>query len=419
MKPLATSLYRPSNRIMNIKSKRGLLVSVGILASVQGASVGLISVFSRIFANSLQLNQTQIGTLVFARSIGSLAAILVGGMFVDKFGAVRVLRVCTVAYGLAYGLSGTLNSYTEMVLVFGVLGIAYAFVDASLYSYGVSQFPGRERVIIMFLQFCFGLGALSYAQLAIWLADSFASHGVVFWGVAMLLATPVCILIIRRDGYSQKTSQSRTVTTTGLLSKWQGVALLFLVMFLYMGSQVTTLLWFPELLHQRYSNSFSNPNKIISLFWVGTLLGRLLFSLVLDKRGESRTLLFAFVLAGSILSWSICILKVPILICSIILFLIGLTTAGIYPLVLDLGLSLVPSASGMLAAVLMGGAQLANAFFSKASASVVSNFGWALGALMPGMLLSLAALALLVGHEQLGKVPGGNKTSSTGFSNHL
>lgn len=402
---------------MNTKSKRSLLVSVGILAYVQGASVGLISVFSPIFSHSLQLNQTQIGTLIFARSIGSLATILVGGMFVDRFGAIRVLRICTLAYALAYGLSGTLNSYTEMVLVFGVLGIAYAFVDTSLYTYGVSQFPGRKRVIIMFLQFCFGLGALSYAQLAMWLADDFASHGVVFWGLAMLLAGPACILAVRRDGDSQKISQSRAVTTAGLLSKWQGVALLCLVMFFYMGSQVTTLLWVPELLHQQYSHSFSNTNKIISLFWVGTLLGRLLFSLVLDKRGESRTLLFVFVLAGSILSWSMCILSVPIFLRSIILFLIGLTTAGIYPLILDLGLSLVPSASGMITAVLMGGAQLGNAFFSKASASVVSNFGWLLGVLIPGMLLSLAALALLLGHNQLGTVQEADKPSSTGFSN--
>jgi fucose permease len=304
-----------------------------------------------------------------------------------------------------------------MVLVFGVLGIAYAFVDTSLYTYGVSQFPGRKRVIIMFLQFCFGLGALSYAQLAMWLADDFASHGVVFWGLAMLLAGPACILAVRRDGDSQKISQSRAVTTAGLLSKWQGVALLCLVMFFYMGSQVTTLLWVPELLHQQYSHSFSNTNKIISLFWVGTLLGRLLFSLVLDKRGESRTLLFVFVLAGSILSWSMCILSVPIFLRSIILFLIGLTTAGIYPLILDLGLSLVPSASGMITAVLMGGAQLGNAFFSKASASVVSNFGWLLGVLIPGMLLSLAALALLLGHNQLGTVQEADKPSSTGFSN--
>lgn len=238
---------------MNTKSKRSLLVSVGILAYVQGASVGLISVFSPIFSHSLQLNQTQIGTLIFARSIGSLATILVGGMFVDRFGAIRVLRICTLAYALAYGLSGTLNSYTEMALVFGVLGIAYAFVDTSLYTYGVSQFPGRKRVIIMFLQFCFGLGALSYAQLAMWLADDFASHGVVFWGLAMLLAGPACILAVRRDGDSQKISQSRAVTTAGLLSKWQGVALLFLVMFFYMGSQVTTLLWVPELLQDRKS----------------------------------------------------------------------------------------------------------------------------------------------------------------------
>ena len=76
----------------------------------------------------------------------------------------------------------------------------------------------------------------------------------------------------------------------------------------------------------------------------------------------------------------------------LLLLLVGLSTAGIYPLILDLGVSLMPLSRGLATGLLMTGAQLGNTVFSRLALVIETYQGFLVGVLMPGILLGLGAL---------------------------
>lgn len=374
---------------MNNKDAKIVLAALGISSYIQGVSIGLISVFGELFG-SLGLTQTQIGSLIFVRSLGSLAAVLIGGALADRIGEGRVLRLSTLAYSLIFVLTGTLWGYVQLLVCFGLLGVFYALVDSSLYPYAVSQFPNNKRAVITFLQFCFGIGALTYPILGVWLARRLLTHAVTFWILGLILVLSWFALrfsrkpAIKRENSNQVGVPSRAVDL-------QEIGFLIIVMFLYMGSQMTTLVWMPHLLAERFPQ-FSAAGSTMSLFWIGVLLGRLILARIPSGRVKSHSLLRICLVGGSLFSLAITLPIVSTRESVLLLLLVGLSTAGIYPLILDLGVSLMPLSRGLATGLLMTGAQLGNTVFSRLSLVIETYQGFLVGVLMPGILLGLGAL---------------------------
>lgn len=120
--------------------------------------------------------------------------------------------------------------------------------------------------------------------------------------------------------------------------------LILIMAFLYTGHQTTITMWFPTYLTEDLEFSAAFMGSVISLYWTGVLVGRILYTFVFKKIKAATfimitsilgsVLLAAAIISGTQLLWQIGVAG------------LGILTGALFPLFIMLGCSLFPKNSG-------------------------------------------------------------------------
>lgn len=328
-----------------------------------GINDGAVGVLLPGMQTTYHVGKDTLSLLFLAGTFGYLTASFNNGLLLDKLGNRRFLLLGTLLMGLGFALLSSRPPFVLLLVGLVPIGFGAAMLDAGLNSY-IASLP-ENTALLNYLHAFYGMGAL----LGPLVASSFLAVGWVWnsvyfvWiGIAILVFIGIGLAFPRKAKASQKEEQEAGGNVLLLALRERVVWLAALFLLFYVGTEVSLGSWSFSLLTQQRGGPILFSGWIVSGYWVGLTLGRLLLGKVGQRIGNRRLIeaCLSGVVVGMLLVWVVPQLAVA----AFALFLTGFSLGPIFPTTIalmskTLKTRILSSAIGFLASLgSMGGALL-------------------------------------------------------------
>ncbi|HTK07714.1 MAG TPA: MFS transporter [Ktedonobacteraceae bacterium] len=378
-----------SGRLTSPRLKLGLSFFTFILV---GANDGAVGVLLPSIMKQYAVNESTIGLLFLASTCGYLIASFNVGTLMEKFGSWQTLLLGIVLFLLGTGTLILQPPFTILPAAYFFIGMGVAIIDPGLNIY-IASLP-QNTALLNYLHGFYGIGALLGPIIAsALLALSFGWNSIyVFWfAVALLLLASFSIIFRdwRQTQASDGEKGQKSTLSIILRSRYVWIAAIF--MLFYVGGEVTLGNWSYSLLTQDRHGLALISGWIVSGYWLGLTLGRLLLGSVAKQIGDKRMIQFCLLgtVVGLVITW-----VAPVAAISAIgLFITGFSLGPIFPTTIAVTSRTLPSrilASSIGFIVSLG--SMGAAFFPWIMGNLAQHIG----------LWSLLPFCILIALTQLG-----------------
>ena len=358
---------------MKEKQHRRTYFGFMILMIALGASDAVRGVFTPIFSEHFSLSAAQLSTIVTAGYLGNLVFLMFGGRVVDKLDRRVSFLGLTVLWMLALAMYCLTDSYA--VLVFGAflsLGCS-TLINTTMNLYTTILFAASPGMAVNFLYFIQGIGTSGGQSLAGNLATGFVS-----WKITNLLLIGIgviALLILFRAPLPEQPKEQGGKTGGGFrtIAATPAFWMMILIFAFYFVAEHGIANWLVAYANMELGIPMGTAANYVAVFSVGIMVGRLVFSPMVDRLGVFKSMCLCATAAA-------------------ILFVIGSVSGGrmlwvlsasglffsiIYPtLVMSISKFYAPavlsSASGMIISV----ASLGDILFNAVFGSIVDMIGY-------------------------------------------
>ena len=304
-----------------------------------------------------------ISLLFLAGTLGYFIASFNNGLLLNKLGNRRFLLLATLIMLLGFALMSSRPPFFLLLLGIVPIGFGGAMLDAGLNSY-IARLPDNTARL-NYLHAFYGIGALLGPLVAsAFLALGWVWNSVYFvWiGMTILVLFGIGLAFPRGETVSHKEEQKAGGNVLFLALRQRVVWLGALFLLFYVGTEVSLGVWSFSFLIQERNGQLLISGWIVSGYWIGLTLGRLLLGKMSQWFGNRRLIeaCLGGVVIGMLLMWIVPQLPVT----SFALFITGFSLGPIFPTTIalmsdTLPSRIVPSAIGFLASFgSMGGALL-------------------------------------------------------------
>jgi fucose permease len=358
-----------------------------------GMNDGAVGVLLPGMQTSYHVGKDTLSLLFLAGTLGYLTASFNNGLLLDKLGNRRFLLLGTLLMGLGFVLLSSRPPFVLLLVGIVPIGFGAAMLDAGLNSYIASLPENTAR--LNYLHAFYGTGAL----LGPLVASSFLAVGwvwnsvyVVWIGVALLVFLGIGLAFPSRARAAEKEEPEAGGTVLFLALRERVVWLAAVFLLFYVGTEVSLGSWSFSLLTQERGGPILLSGWIVSGYWVGLTVGRLLLGKVGQRIGNRRLIeaCLSGVVVGMLLVWVVPHLAVA----AFALFLTGFSLGPIFPTAIalmseTLKTRILASAIGFLASLgSMGGALL-----PWIAGNLAQHFG--LWTLLPYIMVLTAIMLVL------------------------
>lgn len=345
-----------------------------------GANDGAFGVLLPSFRSHYQLTDATVGLAFFASSLGYLLSSFNNGLLIEKVGSRRALMLGAALFLLSAGGISFMPPFAVLLFLMLCLGASVAALDAGLNSY-IASLP-NNTTWLNYLHAFYGAGA--------WLGPALASSLLALgWGwndmyliwvaVSLIVLIGITVLFPKQpDSHTSDTAHEGNLLAATLKHKVVWMAAILLLF--YTGTEVSMGTWGFTLLTEGRHGAPLISGWIISGYWLGLTLGRVILGHVAQKIGQVRLIQASMigVVIGILLLWFAPVEAVS----AIGLFIIGFGLGPIFPTIIALMSTLVsprilPAAVGFMVSFASAGASL----FSWLAGDVAQQ--WSLQALLP------------------------------------
>ena len=328
-----------------------------------GINDGAVGVLLPGMQTTYHTGKGTISLLFLAGTFGYFVASFNNGLLLDKLGNRRFLLLATLIIGFGFALLSSRPPFFLLLLGIIPVGFGGAMLDAGLNSY-IARMPDNTTRL-NYLHAFYGTGALLGPLVASgFLALGWVWNSVYFvWiGMAILVFIGIGLAFPKGEKASHKEEQKAGGNVLLLALRQRIVWLAALFLLFYVGTEVSLGVWsFSFLLQERHGQILFS-GWIVSGYWIGLTLGRLLLGKVGQRIGNKRLIeaCLSGVVVGMLLMWLVPQLTVA----AFALFITGFSLGPIFPTTIalmsdTLPSRILPSAIGFLASFgSMGGALL-------------------------------------------------------------
>ncbi len=299
------------------------------------------SVLAPVIGRDLAVAPKLIGVFVGIVYAGSMAASLASGMFIERYGAIRVSQVCVLlcTTGLLLVAGGTALPATAVLALAAaplIIGLGYGpITPASSHVLARTAHPSRMALTFSIKQTGVPAGAaLAGAMLpiiALQLGWRAAFALVAASGIAIALAAQAVRAMLdtgRRP--APMPPFAHIVAPLGLILRTPVLAELAVVAFVYAALQVCLMSFLVVYLTESLGHSLVAAGLALTVANLGGIVGRILWGAVADFHVAPRTLLGLIGVAAGACAWSTAALGVdwPIAAILALCSLFGATAIG-------------------------------------------------------------------------------------------
>jgi len=283
------------------------------------------------------------------------------GIIQDRIGKKNMLNIGMLV--TAMGLFLPILFYTfEMVLMgFAMLGIGNTIVQVAANPLLVDVVPSNRRSsFLSFSQFLKAIGSMIAAPLAGWLALRFGDWKILFivFGVVSLLS--VLWLAATKIVEIENKEKRATFASSFKLLKNGFVAVMVICIFLVVGIDVGVNAISGQFLLAKFGSEQTLAESGRSLYFFGKMLGTFGGAILLTRLSSPRFFVWSSVLG--LLSLIAMVFAPTEMTALIVIFIVGLGIANIFPLVFSLTIEKYPDRaneiSGLMIMAVSGGAVL-------------------------------------------------------------
>ena len=348
-------------------------LTLGVLQAVYGPAFPA-------FEERYGVDTAQVGVIASAHFVGSAAAPLLVGLLLTRLGLGRVVTLAAVLLAAGVGLVALAPGWPAALLGALIGGLGLGGVSAALNA----AYAGVGTQAINFVNALFGVGSMLAPLLLTFTAARSGSPLPLTFGIIAGLAALSLVIFtfaLGKWGFPRlySTPDERTQRPDG------GILGLFAaLLLLYVGLEVGTGAWAAKALS---ASGHSNPALIVSGYWGGLTVSRILTSLFGARFAAGRLVLGAALLA----TLAAALALVPTL-APLAYVLIGLACGPIFPTTLAWAAQHLPPR--LLTLLLIGGSAGGILMPWLLGLGLTGLGAWAVPALLTVCGLLLSGLAL-------------------------
>lgn len=339
---------------------------------MSGANDGAVGVLLPNLQSYYHVDKASISFLFLCSTAGYFIASFNNGLLIDRLGKQYALMVGAFIFSCGAGALILRPPFLVALLAFAFIGLGNALLDAGLNSY-VAELPNNTAKL-NYLHFFYGAGAwLGPVVASAVLALQWGWHSVYIVWLCFSLTALLALGIFFKERTSKALARAAISTGSGKLTSNKKENLLSMTLkryvvwlaagflLIYVGSEVTVGSWSYSFLTESRHMASLPSGWIVSGYWLGLSLGRLLLGHVAVRIGNKRMiqLCLVSVIVGLLLVW---LVPIPV-VTAFGLFLTGFSLGPIFPTTIALMPTLVssrivPTAIGFLASLGSMGAAL-------------------------------------------------------------
>lgn len=379
----------------------------------------LIGFVSVIFApalpamiNDFGLSLVEAGGIFPAKSLGAIAAVMVGGAWSDRIG-----RKPTIAGGailLAVGSLGVAwgRTWPLVLTAFLLSGVGQGFVNSSINALVADLNRRRPGKALNMLHGVYGMGAFAGPFVAGALAMANQGWRPAFLLCGLLWAVSTVFTLLLPFPKADATAADRASSDRAgapAASGHQGRPLwggwlfigLWLVAFLYNSTALGLIGWINTYLADRTDLAASMlAANMVAVFYVALTTGRFMWSRMVDGIGYDRAILLCAI--GPVLAYPLVIWSAHIWIIAAGVMVCGLFFAGLYPTALAYATRRQPELTGSISGAMAMAMSLGTMVVPWLTGIIAARAGFQTGMAFIYILV-IALLAVAVGVCMLGK----------------
>jgi FHS family glucose/mannose:H+ symporter-like MFS transporter len=317
---------------MTVSTRRALfvcaclgLLAFGIVLTTLGSV--LPSIIERF-----GIDKAQAGALFLLMTFGILAASLVFGPMVDRYGYKGMLLSATAL--IVVGLEGIAfaPSIGWLRVAIVIIGFAGGLVNGGTNAL-VADISGGERgASLNLLGVFFGVGAVGVPFVLAVLTGRFSQSALIA-SVGALVLVPLAVVAITQFP-EPKQAQGFPIAAAGRLFRDPLLLLMGFMLFLESGMEITVGGWTSTFVKEELAVAERSALVLLSLYWLGMMLARIALGSILRRTSPFRVLFpcLAIALFASVLL----LMTRSVAIAAAAVFLLGVGFSAMFPTVLGL-----------------------------------------------------------------------------------
>jgi fucose permease len=319
---------------LTVASSAGIFI-FGIVMAILGAILPQLS-------SLLQLDKARAGNLFFFMNLGMLAASIVFGPLVDRFGFKIFLALSSLLVSLSFVGLAFSGGYSFVLVSVVILGLAGGVINGGSNALINDLHPSRRAAALNFLGIFFGIGAMLIPLIISGFLHQLGLRSVILLAAGLSLIPFVLFSVFyfprpkQPQGFPLK--DIKKIASSKLL--WLGAFILFFES----GNEFSIGGWLSSFLQEKFQFSLNQAALVLSGYWFFLMIGRLVFPLI--NRLVKREAIVFFSAALALVSVSGLIISPLKGLAVVFALLTGLGLAAIYPTTLAVVGEQFPALSG-------------------------------------------------------------------------
>ena len=307
--------------------RRLLIFSVVLTTFVYAILVFLIGVTLPLLGEKFHLSDPQKGALFLFQNMGILAAVVSLGPIMDSFGRKPVLFAGSLLIAVMVILVGVAPSYPLLLLFLFFLGVGGGCINVGGNTLTADLFPNQSGSAFNWIGASFGLGAVFIPLLGSLMIGPYGlfSFVLVLGAIAALPLLIYSVVPFPRPRHAEKI----VVQELGKILSDPFILFAGLVLFFYVGVEVSTAGWLKDFMIDKFSLSDKASGFVLSGFSLMMMTGRLSAGFILKNGKETRLLITCSLLSLAGLALLILTKDLTVTIAGAIV--VGLAYAPVYP----------------------------------------------------------------------------------------
>ena len=337
---------------MNEKKLEMRLVVPVLLSFFVMSFVDLVGIGKDRVAGDLGLSDFILGLIPFAAFIWFFILSVPVGILQDRVGKKTMLNVGMGVTGVGLLIPFFFYNFATVIAGFALLGIGNTIVQVSANPLLVDVVPGRRASsFLSFSQFIKAIGSMIAAPLAALLFSRFGDWKLLFLIYGIISFLSVLWLSSVKIEETAATGEKASMASAFRLLGNSYILMMVLSIFLVVGIDVGFNYFSGKYLTTRFGIEEVTAQSGRSIYFLGRMLGTFAGALILTRLKGTKGLLYSAILS---IDSIFLILVIPSKIAAwVLVFIIGLGVANIFPLVFSLTVQKYPERSNEISGLMM------------------------------------------------------------------
>lgn len=271
---------------VNVKATAVVFLLMILLASADNKGV-----FIPLFKSDFSINDTKIGFMLTAASLGFIIFTYVGGVLCEKVGQKKVIIAGLTVASLSLIILSRANGFIMLLISMFILNIGLAFIEISVNTIVPILFLSFQAVFMNLAHFCYGFGATITQRITGILVSSNISWRIIYIGIAVLYLALLIFVLFVKMPEPHEVKDVKVINKNDIL-KNKFIYLYMLGLGFYVFAEVGTSNWFVNFIRNIYTLDDNGSSLYLSLFFGIFTIGRLIGGLIVERVGYLKSVLY-------------------------------------------------------------------------------------------------------------------------------